>query len=163
SNAAARRSPADVQGDGPVPFIPSRPPVRCGRRPVSSPAPARLSAVGLLLALTLILSGVGPSRGQGQVPDGAPRPAATPRRVPESLNFANGLFRERRYEMAAKEYERFLREGQPSSVDAAEARFGLANARLFQGEYEKARGQFEEFLRRAPDNPGAGTAWYRVG
>jgi TolA-binding protein len=82
--------------------------------------------------------------------------------VPEGLNFANGLFHERRYELAAQEYERFLRDAKPGT-DADEARFGLANARLFQGEYAKARARYEEFLRQAPEHPSAGTAWYRVG
>ncbi|GAC1464825.1 MAG: tetratricopeptide repeat protein [Isosphaeraceae bacterium] len=86
----------------------------------------------------------------------------TSRRVPEALNFANGLFRERRYDLAAREYERFLAEGR-GGIDLADGRFGLANALLFQGEYAKARTQFEEFLRQAPDHPNAPTAWYRVG
>ncbi|MFO0950685.1 MAG: tetratricopeptide repeat protein [Isosphaeraceae bacterium] len=102
----------------------------------------------------------------GQTAD-APGPATTrstapPRRVPDALNFANGLFRERRYELAAQQYERFLRDAKPGP-DAAEARFGLANARLFQGEYAKARKEFETFLAEAPDHPNLGTAWYRVG
>ncbi len=88
---------------------------------------------------------------------------ARPRRVPEALNFANGLFRERLYDQAAKEYERFLKDAKPGSPEAAEGRFGLANARLFQSEYAKARTQFEEFVRRNPEHPSAGTAWYRVG
>ncbi len=88
---------------------------------------------------------------------------SSPRRVPEALNFANGLFRERLYEQAAKEYEGFLKEAKPASPEAAEGRFGLANARLFQGEYAKARAEFEEFLRQFPGHASAGTAWYRVG
>src|SRR5262249_39155704 len=88
------------------------------------------------------------------------RPAA--RQVPESLNFANGLFRDRRYEMAADEYERFLKGAKPGP-DADEARFGLANARLFQGRYDQARRQFEEFLKAAPRHANAATAGYRVG
>jgi TolA-binding protein len=88
--------------------------------------------------------------------------AATARQVPEALNFANGLFRERRYEMAAEEYERFLRGAKPGP-DADEAQFGLANARLFQGHYDQARRQFEAFLKAAPEHPAAATARYRVG
>src|SRR5690606_2207150 len=99
-------------------------------------------------------SSVAPARAQA--------PSATPRRVPDGLNFANGLFRERRYEMAAQEYERFLKEAKPGP-DADDGRFGLANARLFQGDYAKARQAFEEYLRQAPKSPNAATAWYRVG
>ena len=64
--------------------------------------------------------------------------------------------------MAAEEYERFLKGAKPGP-DADEARFGLANARLFQGRYEQARKQFEEFLQAAPKHPNAATAWYRLG
>lgn len=91
---------------------------------------------------------------------GTPGPGS--RQVPEALNFANGLFRERRYEMAAEEYERFLKGARPGP-DADEARFGLANARLFQGRYDQAKREFQDFLKGAPDHPSAATAWYRVG
>ncbi|MFO0908660.1 MAG: hypothetical protein U0794_09920 [Isosphaeraceae bacterium] len=88
------------------------------------------------LAAALLALSMGSSL-QAQAPDtrtAPPSGEASSRRVPEALNFANGLFRERRYEMAATEYERFLREGKPTPSEAAEARFGLANSRLFQGE-----------------------------
>lgn len=132
-----------------MPFTPPRP-----------RAPGRRLPAALLVPLSLVVSlataasaADPPSRG----------PASAPRRsVPEALNFANGLFRERRYELAAKEYERFLKDARPGP-EASEARFGLANARLFQGEYAKARQQFEAFLKQAPDHPNAATAWYRVG
>ena len=78
------------------------------------------------------------------------------------MNFANGLFRERRYDLAAKEYQRFLETAKPGA-ESIEARFGLANARLFQGDYAKARVEFEDFLRAAPDHPNAPTALYRIG
>lgn len=92
----------------------------------------------------------------------APAQQAEPRRIPESLNFANGLFRERRYELAAEEYEKFLETARPGPF-ANEARFGLGSARLFLSQYPKARTQFEEFLKAAPDHPNAPTAWYRIG
>jgi TolA-binding protein len=88
--------------------------------------------------------------------------AGAARTVPDALNYANGLFRDRRYEMAAEEYERFLKSA-PPGPDANEARFGLANARLFEGQYAKAREQFEAFLKGAPTDPNAATAIYRVG
>jgi TolA-binding protein len=117
------------------------------------------SALCLFAIFSTVLTGERAVWGQAA---GGDAPAPRARRIPEGLNFANGLFRERRYELAAKEYERFLAETK-AGPDAHEARFGLANARLFQGEYAKARGQFEEFLREAPDHSAAGTAWYRVG
>ena len=109
-------------------------------------------ASGLILGLALIAP-----TALGQAPD-------PPRRVPEGLNFANGLYRNRRYDLAAEEYEKFLRSSQPrSEADAADARFGLGNARLFLGQYREARRAFEEFVRSAPDHPNAPTGRYRVG
>jgi TolA-binding protein len=84
------------------------------------------------------------------------------RQVPETLNFANGLFRERKFVLAAEQYERFLEDARPGPF-ADEARFGLASARLFLGQYDKARRQFEEFLKNAPEHPNAPSAWYRIG
>ena len=78
------------------------------------------------------------------------------------LNFANGLFRDRRYELAAEEYDRFLKEADPGP-DADAARFGLASSRLFQGRYAEARRHFEDFVKAAPGHANAPTAWYRIG
>jgi TolA-binding protein len=80
----------------------------------------------------------------------------------EGLNFANALLRERRYDAAVQEYERFLK-SRPSQADAAEATFGLARARLFLNQYREARSQFEAFLKLAPTHPNAATALFRVG
>ncbi|HMF36678.1 MAG TPA: tetratricopeptide repeat protein, partial [Isosphaeraceae bacterium] len=89
-------------------------------------------------------------------------PSQVKRRVPEGLNFAHGLFRQRRFDLAADEYRRCLDSG-PTAQDAADARFGLANALLFQGRYKEARRAFQDFLEKAPDHPRARTAWYRLG
>src|SRR5208337_4515018 len=89
-------------------------------------------------------------------------PSQVKQRVPEGLNFAHGLFRQRRFDLAADEYRRFLDSG-PTAQDAADARFGLANAWLFQGRYKDARRAFQDFLEKAPDPPRARTAWYRLG
>lgn len=133
-------------------------PSRFDRHTFDSRAGRRL--IPLLVALTTAGTAHGFLGGASARAQNAP--AARAREIPESLNFANGLFRERRYELAAKEYERFLKEAQPG-LDADDARFGLANARLFQGEYAKARREFELFLDQAPEHPNVGTAWYRVG
>ena len=91
------------------------------------------------------------------------RQATSPRarETPEELNFAHGLLRQRKFDLAAEEYQRFLDSG-PSPQDADDARFGLAR-RLFQGRYKEARQAFQEFLNRAPKHPRARTAWYRLG
>jgi TolA-binding protein len=78
------------------------------------------------------------------------------------LSFANGLFRQRKFNLAAEEFQRFLASG-PARDDADEARFGLANARLFEGRYKEARQAFRDFLDGAPTHSRARTAWYRLG
>ncbi len=109
-------------------------------------------------ALCAVLIGLAAGPASAQAP-GAPEA----RRVPDALNFANGLFRDRRYDLAAEEYEGFLRTTQ-AGPDADDARFGLASARLFLGRYKEARQAFEAFLRSAPkDHPSAPTALFRVG
>jgi TolA-binding protein len=92
---------------------------------------------------------------QGKVASTAPVQA-------EGLSFANGLFRQRKFDLAAEEYHRFLASG-PATADADEARFGLASARLFQGRYKEARAAFQDFLDKAPHHSRAQTAWYRLG
>jgi TolA-binding protein len=91
-----------------------------------------------------------------------PPGTATLRRVPDGLRFAHGLLRQRKFDLAAEEYDRFLATG-PTGLDRLDARFGLANARLYQGRYAEARRAFEEFLKGAPDDPRARTARYRLG
>ena len=83
--------------------------------------------------------------------------------VPESLNFANGLFRARRFDLAAEEYRRFLA-ADPSDRWRSEALYGLANAHHFLQEYPESRHAFEDFLRVAPpEHPSVPTARFRVG
>ena len=120
--------------------------------------------VGVPIAAAMILCSSSIARAQGTADRGqsSSAPPSNVRRVPEGLNFANGLFRERRYDLAAKEYQRFLQTAKPGP-ETIEARFGLANARLFQGDYAKARIEFEDFLRDAPEHPNAPTAMYRIG
>lgn len=132
--------------------------------------PARAGRDRRTLAWSLalgVLAGVWPSSAGAQESRARPGGGGTvaeagARPVPEALNYANGLFRDRRYGLAAEEYERFLKDA-PAGPDANEARFGLANARLFEGQYAKARQQFEAFLAAAPNHTNAATAIYRVG
>lgn len=118
-------------------------------------APDRRVLVSLVLGLAALGPDPGAARGQNAPPSASGK-------IPETLNFANGLFRERRYELAAQEYLRFLKDAVPGP-EANDARFGLANARLFQGDYAKARQEFAGFLKQASDHPNAPTAWYRLG
>ncbi len=90
------------------------------------------------------------------------RPSVSSQPAPEGLRFAHGLFRQRKFELAAIEYQKFL-ETRPESSDADEARFGLASAQLFLGRYKEARQAFQVFLNQAPDHARARTARYRLG
>lgn len=87
---------------------------------------------------------------------------ANARRIPEALRFAHGLFSQRKFDLAAEEYQRFL-DTDPDPVDGDDARFGLACARLFQGRYKESREAFQDFLDQAPKHDRARTAWYRLG
>ncbi len=118
------------------------------------------AAVVLAVALGVIAA---PATLTGKAQEARSSDAATQKRQrSEGLDFAHGLLRERRFDLAAQEYQRFLDTG-PSGRDADDARFGLANAWLFQGRYREARQAFREFLEKAPGHPRARTAQYRLG
>jgi TolA-binding protein len=84
------------------------------------------------------------------------------RALPDGLRFANGLLNQRKYDLAAEEYERFMSSG-AKGQDLDDARFGLATARLYQGNYPAARQAFEQYLANAPDEARKLTARYRLG
>ena len=94
--------------------------------------------------------------------DGVSVPSSSARRLPDALKFANGLLRQKKYDLAAEEYERFTRSG-AKGKDLDDAQFGLANARLYQGNFREARQAFDEFLKAAPEDPRRLTARYRLG
>jgi len=99
--------------------------------------------------------------GQEPAPKGgAGSSAARPRA--DALTFANGLLRQRKFELAAEEYERFLNAGATGS-ERNDARFGLGSARLSMGRYREARQAFDDFLKEAPADPRAISARYRLG
>ncbi|AMV37577.1 tetratricopeptide repeat protein [Planctomyces sp. SH-PL62] len=122
-----------------------------------TPRGGRIGLARLVLALLAAFLG-GAAYGQDS-PASAPAP---PARMPEALRFAHGLFRQRKFDMAAEEYAKFL-ETDPGPPHGDDARFGLASARLLQGLYQESRAAFQEFIRRAPEHPRARTAWYRLG
>lgn len=92
----------------------------------------------------------------------ARRETATDRVVPEELNFAAGLYQQRRYDLAAEEYQKFLARN-PNGQDAADALYGLAGSKLMISQYEDARAAYREFLKRAPGDPRSADVLYRVG
>ena len=62
----------------------------------------------LVLCAIAILA-LPPSLARGQDQRGAsPAPPASSRPVADDLNFAHGLFRQRKFDLAAEEYQRFL-------------------------------------------------------
>jgi cellulose synthase operon protein C len=124
---------------------------------------AVMLASGLLASSAIAQDGA-PKRGSTATTAAGSRDGtkAAARHLPDSLRFANGLLRQRKFELAAAEFERFLK-SEAAGIDAADARFGLANARLNLGQYPAALAAFEQFLTTAPDDVRAGTARYRIG
>ncbi len=148
-----------VQGrSGLVPFnlfaLPEGARISFARRVLPGGAAHVLLGLGILLGSLIAPAAAQESR--------TTAPGEVNRRVPEGLNFAHGLFRQRRFDLAAEEYRRFLDSG-PTAEDAAAARFGLANALLFQGRYKEARRAFQDFLEKSPNHSRARTSWYRLG
>lgn len=121
------------------------------------PSVAGSACVVVLLAGSVLMEPSAEALGQ------APEDRAEAGAVPEALNFANGLFRARRFDLAVREYQAFLATN-PSPTYRAEALYGLANAHHFLQEYAEARAAFEQFLEVAPtDHPSVPTALFRVG
>ena len=102
------------------------------------------------------------SRETRQRADETGEPSSAARRLPDALKFANGLLRQKKYDLAAEEYERFLNSG-AKGKDLDDARFGLANARLYLGNFRESRQSFDEFLKGASDDSRRLTARYRLG
>ncbi len=117
---------------------------------------AWVCAASLFLAIAAEAGAFGQSQPEGTT--------AAARTIPDTLRFAHGLFRQRKFDLAAEAYQKFL-DGDPAPAvaDADDARFGLASAQLLQGRYKEARSAFQEFLRVAPNHARARTAWYRLG
>ena len=80
----------------------------------------------------------------------------------DNLLYANGLYRDRHYGLAAEEYARILKSAKPGR-EADDARYGLGNSLLFLGKYADARRELDAFLATAPDHPGAPIARFRAG
>ncbi len=88
--------------------------------------------------------------------------ASTSRPDSDSLRFANGLLRQKKFDLAAQEYERVLKAG-ATGAERDDARFGLGNAWLSVGRYREARGAFDDFLKEAPKDSRALSARFRLG
>ncbi|MDX2038894.1 MAG: tetratricopeptide repeat protein [Isosphaeraceae bacterium] len=95
-------------------------------------------------------------------PSGSTGGPLAPARYAEDLRFADGLYRDRRFDLAAEEYARLV-ERAPRETDTSEAELGLANSLLFLGKYAQSRSVFERFLARHPTHPSAPSALFRVG
>ncbi len=92
------------------------------------------------------------------------RSQPTARTLPESLEFANRLFQNRRYKEAVEEYEAFLKSKDGSQLDQADGRYGLATALLFLNRIKDARAEYDAFIKMAPVNHYAlATAVFRHG
>jgi TolA-binding protein len=144
--------------------------VRAGKvRTLLSPQIIRDSVLaGVLGSAVAALAQQGaPTEGLGRpsppTTAGQPRGGATASgRDAEALRFAYELLGQRKYDLAGEEFERLIRSG-ASGHELIDARFGLANARLYQSRYREARTSFGEFLAAAPGDSRALTARYRLG
>ncbi len=133
------------------------------------PEYSKVLALAALCALATGTHGQEPSSRNGRASrenlprggDVAVQPGST-RQVPDALKFANGLLRQKKYDLAAEEYDRFAKSG-AKGRDLDDARFGLANSRLYLGNYREARQAFDEFLKGAPEDSRKLTARYRLG
>lgn len=121
-----------------------------------------IGIAGSIVLCVGLAQGQEPGRVESSPGDGESQAVGSSRPISESLNFANGLFQKRNFELAAEEYERVLK-SHPSVDEANDARFGLANARLFQKRYQDAQRTLREFLVDAPGHRRARSAWYRLG
>jgi TolA-binding protein len=70
--------------------------------------------------------------------------------------------RQRKFDLAAEEFERILKSA-ASRPEIQDARFGLANARLFQGRYSEAMRAFDDFRKDAQGDSRSLTAQFRLG
>lgn len=125
-------------------------------------AARRIGLAGSFVVCLGLARGQEPGRVGSSPGDAGSQVPSSSRPASESLNFANGLFQKRNFELAAEEYERVLK-SHPSVDEANDARFGLANARLFQQRYQEAQQTLRKFLADAPDHRRARSAWYRLG
>ena len=149
-----------VQGRGGlVPFLvsalPERARISCARRVL--PAGEALAAgcgLGVLLGLLLGPAGAQETR--------AARPSQEKPRLPEGLNFAHALFRQRRFDLAADEYRRFLDSG-PTAAECRRRSLRPGKRTTLPGPVQGGEGAFQEFLDKNSDSPRAKTAWYRLG
>lgn len=89
-------------------------------------------------------------------------PGEASERTGDGVQFANGLLRQRKFDLAAEEFERLLKAGL-TGAELQDARFGLANARLRQRRYPEALRAFEDFLKDAREDARSPTARYRLG
>ncbi len=140
-----------------------------GQHPRARWISSRSLALGLGLLSMAMVAGIGSAQDTGPRPSaskgagqGSEPGTTSSRRVPDALKFAHGLLRQRKFDLAAEEYDRFLDTG-PKGPDRIDALFGLGNARLYQSRYKEARQAFEEFLGQAPGEPRSRTARYRLG
>ena len=83
------------------------------------------------------------SGSQGGVSSAPARPR------PDALRFANGLLRQRKFDLAAEEYQRFLDAG-AKGAERYDSLFGLGTALLSVGRHRDARAAFDGFLKEAP-------------
>ena len=154
-HAAPAQTPVPVRRALPV----QEPPV-ARAIPVETPPPPAASAPTIMRALPVPdVSEAIPS--PTAPPSSASGPAAEHNESPEQnqLNYANGLFGRKLYDLAVPEYEKFLGL-YPNSADRATALFYMGEAYRALKRTPAARTSFQTVLRDFPESELAGPASY---
>ena len=118
-------------------------PDQCTQKRVARGLDARICrcASGGLFYGSLVVAAPrdGPRARSSEIVAGGRTPAS------DSLRFANGLLRQKKFDLAAQEYERILKGGATGS-ERDDARFGLGNAWLSPGPVSRGPRGVRRFL-----------------
>jgi TolA-binding protein len=150
-----------VSGQTPIPIrraVPVREPPVARALPVDTPPPAPEPTIMRALPVPAVTDAipsptVAPSEPSGTAMESAESPEKN------QLDYANGLFGRKLYDLAVPEYEKFLGL-YPNSTDRATALFYMGQAYRALQRTAAARTSFQTVLRDFPDSELAGPASY---
>jgi TolA-binding protein len=153
SRAASGQTPTPIRRALPV----QQPPV-ARALPVETPPPAPAPTIMRALPVPAVTEAIPspaapPSSASGPPTEGAESPEQN------QLNYANGLFGRKLYDLAVPEYEKFLGL-YPNSSERATALFYMGQAYRALNRTTAARTSFQTVLRDFPDSELAGPASY---
>ncbi len=82
--------------------------------------------------------------------------------VDSDLKFGLELFKNKMYDLAEEQFNKFLQE-YPTSPSASQARYYLAMSQLDQNKFADAASNFQNFAVQYPNDPLASSAWLNAG